>query len=81
MLCTCICNKAGHHGICQEKADLKCVLAYSEIQLYTPGVMCRRCYEAVLRAVDAAIRASKHGQVEAGREVGSGAGPGLCQHG
>lgn len=81
MLCTCMCNKAGHHGICQETADLKCVLAYSAIQLYTPGFMCRRCYEAVLRVVDAAIRASKPGQAEAGSEVVSGAGSGMSQRG
>ena len=76
MLCTCICNKAGHHGICQENADLKCVLAYPKIQLYTPGVMCSRCYEAVVQVVDAAIRASKHGQIEPDREVLSGVGSG-----
>ena len=69
MLCTCLCNKAGHHGICQEKADLKCALAYPEVQLYTPGVMCRRCYEAVVRVAGAALRASNHGPAEAGREV------------
>lgn len=55
-LCTCLCNKAGHHGICQEEADPACVLDCPELQLYTPGSMCRTCYKAVRSRVDVASR-------------------------
>lgn len=79
MLCTCLCNKAGHHGICQETADPKCVLAYQAIQLYAPGFLCRSCYEAVVRVMDAAVRSARNGQGEPAHEAVAGAGSGQPQ--
>ena len=68
-LCTCLCNKVGHHGICQERADPACVLEYPELQLYTPGAVCRACYEAVRRLVGSAVRVRKYKSAEANRPV------------
>lgn len=68
-LCTCLCNKAGHHGICQEQADPTCVLNYPELQLYTPGSMCRTCYKAVRSWVDAASRVWRPKPVDVNRTV------------
>lgn len=46
-MCACLCNAAGHHGICRQQPDMQWRPPLTWPTTIPGGNMCRACFETV----------------------------------